>query len=90
MRPASRHSTLNFAMNDMSMRMTPSRVALCSSFQNGNQCWRPHERRSCSSSTWGPAELVDRFDVVARQLDRRERMQARQARHEELAARPRR
>jgi hypothetical protein len=44
---------------------------------------------------WGfevaSAELVDRFDIVQRQLlaiaERRERMQARQARHEKHAAR---
>ena len=30
-------------MKDMSMRITPSRVASCSAFQYGNQFCRPHE-----------------------------------------------
>ena len=34
-------------MNDMSMRITPSRAARCSASQYGNQFWRPHE--SCST-----------------------------------------
>ena len=45
-------ATRNFAMNDMSMRITPSRAAWCSASQYGNQFWRPHDelaRRSGST-----------------------------------------
>ena len=34
-------------MNDMSIRITPSRAAWCSASQYGNQFCRPHE--SCST-----------------------------------------
>src|SRR6266545_4192340 len=50
-RPASRPWTRNFDMNDMSMRITPSRAARCSASQWGNQLCRPQDRASTTGRT---------------------------------------
>jgi hypothetical protein len=46
---------MNFDMNAMSIRITPSRAARCSACQNGNQLCRPHDRPSGTGSAPGGA-----------------------------------
>ena len=51
-------------MNDMSMRITPSRAARCSASQYGNQFWRPQDRRSTVGSTPGRRVPVGAFPAA--------------------------